>query len=226
MLGRFLEGNKATLPIANSILKLQAFSSQTLTKVQQPFQKALQVSINKYYDPIVRLAINRPFYVFAICIFLFLSTIGLIAGGRIPFTFLPNIEGDVVFVNARLPIGTPIEESHKVVDKLMRSAEKTLEEKGNGKNVSRGLLGMIGAQGTQLSPVAIGGSNLGAHVMNMQLFLVPIDQRDFTAEEFVERWRENVGELPQLETLTFKASLGHPLVNPLQSSLVTSIPTF
>ena len=219
MLGRFLESNKATLPVAKSILKLQDWSGQSLTKIQQPFQKALQVSIDRYYDPIVRLAINRPFYVFAVCIFLFLSTIGLIAGGRIPFTFLPNIEGDVVFVNARLPIGTPIEESHKVVDRLMRSAEKTLKEKGNGKDVSRGLLGMIGAQGTQAGPVAVGGSNLGAHVMNMQLFLVPVDQRDFTAEEFVERWRENVGALPQLETLTFKASLGPSVGKPITIQL-------
>ena len=101
----------------------------------------------------------------------------------------------------------------------MRSAEKTLKEKGNGKDVSRGLLGMIGAQGTQAGPVAAGGSNLGAHVMNMQLFLVPVDQRDFTAEEFVERWRENVGALPQLETLTFKASLGPSVGKPITIQL-------
>ena len=77
---------------------------------------------------------------------------------------------------------------------------------------------MIGAQGTQAGPVAVGG-NVGAHVMNMQLFLVPVDQRDFTAEEFVERWRENVGALPQLETLTFKASLGPSVDKPITIQL-------
>ena len=204
MLGRFLESNRSTLPILRLGSSLKEGSSQLLKAVQRPFQRGLQTSVDKYYEPVVRLAINQPFYVFAICIFLFLSTIGLIAGGRIPFTFLPNIEADVVFVNARLPIGTPIEASHRTITKLMTAAEATLDEKGGGKNVSRGLLGMIGAQGTQTGPVAIGGSNLGAHIINMQLFLVPIDQRDFTAEEFVERWRERVGPMPQLESLTFK----------------------
>ena len=182
MLGRFLESNRSTLPILRLGSSLKEGSSQLLKAVQRPFQRGLQTSVDKYYEPVVRLAINQPFYVFAICIFLFLSTIGLIAGGRIPFTFLPNIEADVVFVNARLPIGTPIEASHRTITKLMTAAEATLDEKGGGKNVSRGLLGMIGAQGTQTGPVAIGGSNLGAHIINMQLFLVPIDQRDFTAE--------------------------------------------
>ena len=215
MLGRFLEKNKVTLPIARSLSSLQASVSNTLARVQQPFQQGLRTVTNDYYAPIVRFSINRPFWIFALCIFVFLSTIGLIAGGRIPFTFLPNIESDVVFVNARLPIGTPIEESHKVIRQLMDAAEKTLDEKSEGKNTSRGLMGMIGAQGTQAGPVAVGASDLGAHIMNMQLFLVPIDQRSFTAAEFVERWRENVGEMPQLESLTFKASLGPSVGKPI-----------
>ena len=102
----------------------------SLKKTQKPFQNALRKVTEDYYGPIVRFSINKPFWVFSLCIFLFLSTIGLIAGGRIPFTFLPNIESDLVFVNARLPIGTPIEESHKVIRKLMDAAEKTLQVLG------------------------------------------------------------------------------------------------
>jgi multidrug efflux pump subunit AcrB len=49
----------------------------------------------------------------------------------------------------------------------------------------------------------------GSHLANIVLFLTPSEQRDISSAEINQKWRENVGELPGVDSLTFRANIIH-----------------
>lgn len=162
---------------------------------------------NRYYFA-VKKATLYPYITFAIGISMLIIAVGMLIGGRIQFSFIPRVDSDLVTAQVVMPFGVPLEVTRNVQDLLVKTAEEMLEERG-GIEKSRGLYAQVG------SPLQKGGPasgdlqrGLGSHIMGVQLFLVPSDEREFSGQEFANAWRERVGDIPGAETVTFNATIG------------------
>lgn len=182
-----------------------------IRRVQDAFQAMLGRFVERVYAPIQARAIERRYLTIAIGIALLTSSFGLVAGGRLEFTFFPRIDSDIVSATVTMPFGTAIEDTRAVEELLVRAGQEVSEELGGSAEVRRGTFSLLGATGATGSSGPRGGASVsGSHLAQVAIQLVVSDQRDFTARELAEAWRERVGSVPGIETLVFDYSTGGP----------------
>jgi multidrug efflux pump subunit AcrB len=123
---------------------------------------------------------------------LLILSIGLLAGGRVKFTFFPTPEPYMVFANATFASGTPRAEVDRFVDHLrttLTATEKAYGVKLVEQAVSRS--GGLAGDGQVRQ-----GEQFGA--MNVQL--IPSEQRDVRTDAFVKAWQARIQVPPGMET--------------------------
>ncbi|HJL34273.1 MAG TPA: efflux RND transporter permease subunit, partial [Polyangiaceae bacterium LLY-WYZ-15_(1-7)] len=180
--------------------------------------KGLAWFIRKAYRPSLGAALRWRYLTFAIACALGLGTCGLPAGGRLQFTFLPKIEGDVISVQLRMPVGTSVEETRIHQERIVEEAQALIDEHG-GERILRGLYSQVGvAQGFGGGPRGSQGST-GSHLMSAMVYLVQSDQREVETRDFAEEWRRRIGEIPGAEALTFSYSIGASAGSPVDIQL-------
>ena len=89
---------------------------------------------------------------------------------------------------------------------LVEEAREVIEESGEH-SIVRGIYSQVGAPPPVEGIVALGGDATGAHLTNVAIYLVPIDERRITAEEFVARWHGKVRDNASPQLAQIRASL-------------------
>lgn len=179
-----------------------------IDRQQRKVSRGLERHIEFFYKPVLRMALRFKFLTVAACLALFSLSIGYVAGGHIDFTFLPKIEGDVLFAQVRMPYGTPANTTSAAKERMRVAAEEVLEEFGGADEVGRGMFAQLGAHSASGGPRAGRPTGTGGHLGEVVVILVPADQRDFTAADFAKRWREKIGAIAGAETLQFTFATG------------------
>ncbi len=174
---------------------------------QQRFSRLVEWLIERTYVPTVRFAVENRYLTAAICISMLIATMGLVAGGRISFTFMPKIERDEIKAQLEMPFGTSIEQTRIARRKLEDALGEALAELGDPDEPVRGIFAYAGAHTSSRSP---GGDRGGtaSHLAEVSVYLVPVGDRDFTAADLTRVWREKVGDIAGAETLAFKFNSG------------------
>ncbi len=170
------------------------------------FGRGLRWFVDRVYAPVVAVATRARYTTISVGVGMLVLAIAVIASGKLPFTFLPKIDADFVLVNARLPLGTPVERTAAVQDRLLNSMAITIDESG-GTSAIESVYVVLGSQVGGFGPVARAQQS-GGHLLGVQLELAPEDARSVSAGEFARRWRENAGDIAGLETISFKSEIG------------------
>jgi len=176
-----------------------------LNRGQQKISKGLEWFIQAIYGPILRKILRFRYTAFAFVLALMFLTVGLVKGGHLAFTFMPRLEGDIVKVSARLPLGAPVEETERIRDRLIKTGEEVLAQYG-GEKISKGLYAQIGQEIGGFGPHS-GGGGSGSHIVDLSLQLVSSDQREVSGAEIARAWREANQDLVGVETSSFSAAL-------------------
>ena len=69
----------------------------------------------------VRFSILNPGVIMSGALASILICFGLIGGGRLPFSFLPSIQGETVVANLQMPPGTSVERTLEVIQEIETS---------------------------------------------------------------------------------------------------------
>ncbi|RLB58766.1 MAG: AcrB/AcrD/AcrF family protein [Deltaproteobacteria bacterium] len=189
-------------------------------RLQGRFSRGVERFVEKIYRPAAAAAVRQRWITLATAIAIFMVSVGLVAGGQVKFVDFPREESDWVIANARLPVGSPVEESRVLMKRMVAAARQVIEENG-GPEISTGIFSMVG--------VSFGrrrGRGAGPHLCAVIVTLVPTDQRPIGAGAFADKWRVKIGEVPGLESLSFDSSTGHGGSKPIDSELShADIPT-
>ncbi|RME23981.1 MAG: efflux RND transporter permease subunit [Deltaproteobacteria bacterium] len=172
---------------------------------QARFARWLSWFTDSVYTPQLAWAVRHRYVVMALAVASLLFAVGLVGGGIIPFSFFPKIEGDVVTASARLPYGVPIARTEEVLERLEAAAAATIDEL-DASDAVEGQLAIIGEMhaGGHMGDT----TELGSHLLTMQVQLVPSGERSFTAAEFQRRWREHTPPMAGIEVLAFNSDIG------------------
>ena len=184
-------------------------------KCRMLFDKGLKFFIASVYRPSLDLALSWRYATMGLALTILFLTFGYVAGGRIKFEFMPEVEGDNVTVRLTMPLGTPVEVTTRAVARIESSLEKVRKEIESrilpGEPPPfRHVLSSIGDQPSlSQNRGPMGGSVLlsGAHLAEVDVELSPSEYRSFSSMEVSELWREYTGNIPDAVELDFSSSL-------------------
>ena len=146
----------------------------------------------------------------AVSLVLLLLAAGLVGGGLLKFRFMPEVEGDIILVELEMPQGTLVTETARIEQFITEQALATVAEFDARRPGSAGILrhvyAVVGATVAEGGPVG-GGSAGGTNLANIILLLEPVERREVAATAVAARWRELVGEIPGVRSLTFTTNL-------------------
>ena len=131
--------------------------------------------------------------------------VGLMAGGRLPFSFFPSPAGNIVHANAKFVAGTPRAEVDAFLSHLRNTARATAAE-AEGEPLHLVLV----RHGTTSGSEQTGGARNGDQFGSVMLELVSAERRNITTDGFIERWRGRIQRPPGIESLTITAQRGGP----------------
>lgn len=122
---------------------------------------------------------------------------GLLAGGKIGFSFFPQPDGTTITANFRFTAGSPPER----LANYLREAEKGAyaAEQALGEEIIR----LITSRQNETNR-----GEKGSHVGQIVVELIEGDLREITNAQFVREWKKAVPDVPGLEEFIIKSSRG------------------
>jgi multidrug efflux pump subunit AcrB len=191
---------------------------ERLLKLNIP--RRLERHIRHFYSPILAKALTWRYFTVAAAVAFLVLTVGF-AIGRIPITFLPEIEGDLVALELRMYSGTPASETDRITRQVAAAASEILEaERPNSKDMKGVSRGLFTQTGFTLSTGPDMTRKDGGHLSMVQAYLVDSEDRDITTVEFVRKWRKAVGEIPGIESMVFAYGDGINAGQPIHIELM------
>lgn len=184
--------------------------------LQRRVSDGLQRFIDGIYRPALKVALDNRAATLAAGIALLGISYGLVAGGWIPMTFIPEAEGDYVTAALDMPEGTPAAVVERHVRFLEDSARRLQEELdarelAHGESVFLHVFSSLASQPEKRRQSFFGPLSrnqfTGPHLAEVQIGLVPREEREISTGDIANRWRELVGEIPDAVSLTFPTSL-------------------
>ncbi|HSP79929.1 MAG TPA: efflux RND transporter permease subunit, partial [Myxococcaceae bacterium] len=178
-------------------------------RAQQRVSNGLNRFGERVYRPVLEVTLRHRYVTLCAAVAMLLMTVGMVASGRVPFTFFPKLEGDVVKATARLPYGAPLERTLAVRESLEASARAALAESG-GERILRGMFTRVGESDS---------GEVGSHLVTVELNLVPGEEREVGAEALAAAWSRLTPPQAGLESLTFNSSVGPGAGRPVDVQL-------
>lgn len=173
-----------------------------LRRFEKWFDAARDAAFSRYIVPgylwVLRPAVARPWLTLAACVSLVIVSLGMVAGGRLPFVFFEASDSETVFVRLRMAIGTPIGQTDAAV--------RRLEEASMAQPEVRSVYSAVGYSGDS------DGSNQlrQSHLATVIIELTPVETRDRPSDDVVAAIRSRLGEIAGVRSLRMEQIQGGP----------------
>lgn len=184
-----------------------------IDRLRRRFGERLDLFIRGPYKRLLDLSLRYRYATVAVAIgVLLVAGGGLVGGGIVKFRFMPEVDGDDIRVALELAPGTPVVQTAKVQERIVQAGLKVAREFDSqlpeGETVMRNIYAVVGSSTLDRGP---GGTftSSGGNLSSIVMYLTPSEDRDIVASKISERWRQEIGEIPGVETLTFTSNLMH-----------------
>ena len=193
-----------------------------IIQYQQKFAKGFEQAILKFYKPLLAFVLHRWFLSLVIFVSILLIVWATISSGITRFVYFPRIQSEIARVSLQMPEGTPFEVTDSYVEKITNAAlqlqEKYRDDEGN--SVVEHIFSSSGS--------TWGGGSASSNIGRVMIEMMPPEKRDesITSTKLVSEWRQLIGPLPGVETLTFRAEIGRsgdPIDVQLRGSDITRL---
>ena len=187
--------------------------SHLVGRIQSGVDSGLKRFIDGPLDLALGFATGRPGLVITTGVAMIIVCVAMIPAGIIRVDFMPSVEADLVTASLEMPEGTPVQRTSEVAQtletagytalgRLVSDDSEGLESLLTGVNVT------IGLPARQTGPTGSAGSdNPQANIAAVEFKLVSPDERDVSAIDLQQQWREELGPLPEAKSLTISAEL-------------------
>ncbi len=164
----------------------------------------LQWTIERCYTPFAGLCFRNRYATITAGVAMLLASIGYVAGGWIPFTFMPAIDSGAIIVSARLPVGAPRSEADRVLAALQDGFDTAITELELTDAVD-GKFSVVGANLNPFGPVRIEGAD--ESLVSMWVMLDP-ERQTVPASVITSRWSDAIGPVAGVEAMSFRDGFG------------------
>lgn len=194
---------------------VNARETSVWSRVPDAMSGMLERFVRKIYAPLLMQVLRRRYAAAAAGAAILAVTVGLVAGGRIKFTFFPPVESDYIVAWVTMPPGTPAAETDRVVRRLEEAARR-VAAKIEGDRPGSYLRLVVASTGTMPVQIQQGRSSgveaqmfTSPELGEVVLELVPGEEREIrmTSDELIQLWEEAVGPMPADQELNITSDL-------------------
>ncbi|WP_407654457.1 efflux RND transporter permease subunit [Catalinimonas niigatensis] len=162
-----------------------------LERWQRYFSNLFQIFIDRYYRPFLKLCLQNRYITLSAAVALLVVVGGYGYSDHMGMIMMPEVAADEIEGAVRLPVSTTPEQAETIANQITQSTLQMFDEH-------------------QLYQVAEGvKTNVrGQNFIDIEIVMKPPDQRDMTAQEVIELWRDEIGEIAGVDQITFEAERG------------------
>ncbi|MBC8372118.1 MAG: efflux RND transporter permease subunit, partial [Planctomycetes bacterium] len=162
-------------------------------RFQRRIAAGLEWFIHHAFEPVLGQAVRHRYVTVAAALATLIVMWSYWDTGRIEYSFRPSIQATRLDAEITLPYGAPIEDVRDVADKIERAGHRAIA-RTDGKSMLEGVMKDIGHR--------------GGNTAEINFYLVDEDQRKTSARKLSRIWRQEVGDIPGLESLFFDYLIG------------------
>ncbi|MFT5687653.1 MAG: multidrug efflux pump subunit AcrB, partial [Planctomycetota bacterium] len=183
-------------------------------RFQSLFTGGLQWVAKRLYQPLLETALAWRYTTVAVAIASLLVTLGAVQAGWLSSSFFPEIEGDIIAAQVRMPQGSSVRVTREAVAQI-EAAAATLIEEVDGANAGSEeayfvhYMASVGEQPylSQKQQTFGGGDIRGPEFGEVVIELSPAEGREISATDLNERWAELTGPIAGAAEVNFDAAL-------------------
>lgn len=162
-----------------------------LEKWQKSIAEAFNRLVNRYYEPFLDFCLRNRYITLSTALALLLLVGGYGYSDHMGMILMPEVAADEIEAGVRLPVGTTTDQAAKVANQISNSTQQMFEEH-NLYEVAEGIKTNV----------------RGKDFIDVEVVMKPPDERDMSAKELIDLWRENIGDIEGVDQITFEAERG------------------
>lgn len=164
---------------------------QYLKGRQQAFAKRFEQFVDHRYRPFLELCLRHRYITLSTAVALLVIVGGYGYSDHMGIIMMPTVAADEIEAGVTLPVGATPDQAAKVAAEITNSTYQMFEEH-------------------HLFEVAEGiKTNVrGQNFIDVEIVMRPPGERDMTAQEMIELWRDEIGNIEGVDQITFEAERG------------------
>jgi multidrug efflux pump subunit AcrB len=164
---------------------------QRLERGQRYIAEGFTNFVNRFYEPFLDRCLRNRYITLSASLAILIMIGGYAWSDHMGMVLMPEVAADEIEAAVRLPVGTTTEKAAKVAREITNSTQRMFEEH-NLYEVAEGI-----------------NTNVrGKDFVDVEIVMKPPDERDMTAKEMIDLWRENIGDIQGVDQITFEAERG------------------
>ncbi|MBC6998137.1 efflux RND transporter permease subunit [Cytophaga sp. FL35] len=158
---------------------------------QRSFAGTFDRFVENKYRPFLDFCLQYRYITLSAAVALLLVVGGFGYSGHMGLIMMPEVAADEIEAGVRLPVGTTPDQAAKVAHDISQATQRMFEEH-NLYEVAEGMKTNV----------------RGQNFIDVEIVMLPPDQRDITAREVIALWRDNIGDIEGVDQITFEAERG------------------
>ena len=164
---------------------------QAIDAGQQKIASAFNRFVSNRYGPFIDLCLRWRYVTISVALACLLIAGAYGSSGHMGFITMPRVAADEIEAGVRLPVGTTLEQAAKVAHDITESTHRMFEEHQLAR-IAEGIKTNVRRQ----------------NFIDVEIVLKPPDERDMSAAQVIELWRNEIGDIPGVDQITFEAERG------------------
>ncbi len=172
--------------------------------------RLLDFVIYRLYSRLVQFSVRNSAITISTAVAIVLLTIAMVRNGTVPQVFFPKLDAPEVIANVIFPDGTPSRITDAATEKIEQAIQQINEKYADsGQPLVQVIHRKVGSVTLGGGPGG-GETSTGGHVGQVHVQLFDNTVRSITSQQVVNEWRDAVGTIPGVETLTFGSQARGP----------------
>jgi multidrug efflux pump subunit AcrB len=164
---------------------------QRLENGQRRIAEGFDRFVSRIYQPFLDRCLRNRYITLSSALGILVLVGGYAWSDHMGMVLMPEVAADEIEAAVRLPVGTTTEKAAKVAGEITRSTQRMFEEH-NLYEVAEGIKTNV----------------RGKDFVDVEIVMKPPDERDMTAKQLIDLWRENIGDIEGVDQITFEAERG------------------
>ncbi|MBX2857579.1 MAG: efflux RND transporter permease subunit [Cellvibrionaceae bacterium] len=158
---------------------------------QQKISSAFDGFIHNRYQPFVAYCLRHRYITMSTALGCLIIAAAYATSAHMGMVMMPRVAADEIEAGVRMPVGTTLKEVAKVANDITERTH-AMFEKYDLYQAAEGIKSNVRGKG----------------FVDVEIVMLPPDERDMTAAELIEIWRQEIGDIDGVDQITFEAERG------------------
>jgi multidrug efflux pump subunit AcrB len=157
---------------------------------QQYFADRFNAFVETYYRPFLDFCLKFRYVTLCLAITALVVVSGYAVSDHMGMIMMPEVAADEIGASVNMPSDTTEDQARVVAEQVTEATQRVYEEH----DLHTAVEGIT--------------TNLYGTLVDVELVMYPANQRDLRADEIIELWRSEIGDIEGVDQITFQAERG------------------